>query len=405
MKKTYDILIAGAGASGLAAAIEAARTCPSLSVALVEREQRVGQKILVTGNGRCNLYNVRAGMEDYSPAAERYPGVLAGLNGCREFFDSLGLITWTDGEGRVYPHSNQASAVLNLLRQEAGRLGAEEVTGFEIADIRSVDEGFLLTSSDGDTLRGRRLVISLGTPAGKKKESNGGLYASLSGMGHTVSPFRPALCPLNTDTRRARSLKGLRARAAVTLMKNGEPVAASSGEVQFAEDYLGGICVMDLSGIAEAGDELSLDLLSEMEVRELEEYLLARAAYCGSAEQLLSGCLNRNLAQLALSDSGIRGGTDAAELRPEDIGIIARKVKDMRFPVTGFPGTARAQVCIGGVDPSTVDGETLMSRRQRGLYFCGEMLGVTGRCGGFNLAWAWTSGRVAGRNAALEAGG
>lgn len=400
MKDFYDILIAGAGASGLAAAIEAARTDPSLSVALVEREARVGQKILVTGNGRCNLYNEKLSAEDYSSSARLFPRVMEELPSCGGFFSSLGLVTWTDGEGRVYPYSNQASAVLNLLRQETARLGVEEITGFGIADMEKEPDGFLLTSEEGQTVRGRKLIVALGTPAGKKRESNGGLYRQLKELGHPVRQFRPALCPLLTDPARVKSLKGLRARASVKLMREGKALCRSYGEVQFADDYLGGICVMDLSATAEKGDVISLDLLPGMEERELEDYLLSRAERCGAAEELLGGCLSRGLAQLAVADSGLKNKKTAAELSGGDIRLLAKTVKDMRFPVTGFPGTARAQVCIGGIDPGTVNGDTLDSLKQSGLYFCGEILGVTGRCGGFNLAWAWTSGRIAGRNAA-----
>jgi predicted Rossmann fold flavoprotein len=401
MEKTYDILIAGAGASGLAAAVEAGRADPSLSIALAEREDRVGKKILVTGNGRCNLYNERSEAGDYVPSALRYPGVLRQLAGCGEFFSSLGLLTWTDAEGRVYPHSNQASAVLNLLRQETERLGAEEVCGFAVADVRKDGDVFLLTSSDGRSLKGRKLILAAGSPAGRKREENGGLYRQLEKLGHPVFPFRPALCPLETDPSRVRSLRGVRARAAVTLERDGRPVAGSRGEVQFSDEYLGGICVMDLSALAERGDVLSLDLLPEMEERELEAYLKDRAACCGTAEQVLSGCLQKALALLALKDGGIRPAAAAPSLGGREVRELARTVKALRFPVTGFPGPARAQVCLGGVSPDSLDGETLESLKTEGLYVCGELLGVTGRCGGFNLAWAWSSGRVAGRNAAL----
>ncbi len=402
MEKTYDILIAGAGASGLAAAVEAGRADPSLSVALVEREDRVGKKILVTGNGRCNLYNERLTAEDYTPSALSYPGVRKELEGCGEFFSSLGLLTWADGEGRVYPRSGQASAVLNLLRQEAERLGAEEICGFAVADIRKEGETFLLTSSDGRTLRGRRLILALGSPAVQKREGNGGTYRQLEKLGHPVSPFRPALCPLCTDPGRARSLKGLRARACVTLERDGKAVSSSRGEVQFSDDYLGGICVMDLSVLAGEGDVLSLDLLPEMTHTELEDYLKQRTAVCGTAEQALAGCLPKALALLALKDCQIRPASSGASLGEMEVRELARTVKALRFPVTGFPGYARAQVCLGGVSPDSLNGETLESLRTGGLYVCGELLGVTGRCGGFNLAWAWSSGRVAGRNAALR---
>ncbi len=400
MKKTFDILIAGAGASGLAAAIEAARTDPSLSVALLERDPKVGQKLLVTGNGRCNLFNESISPEDYNSRYECYPAVAEELKNCAGFFGSLGLLTWTDADGRVYPYSNQASAVLNVLRQETARLGVTEVTGFEIADMQKRKDGFLLTSSLGDVVSGKKLIIAVGTPAGRKKETNGGLYRQLEKLGHPVASFRPALCPLDTDPARVKSLKGLRAKAGVSLLRDGKAIRSSAGEVQFAEGYLGGICVMDLSAWAEEGDVLSLDLIPGMGSEELAGYLIGMKGNCTQTEQILSGCLSKGLAQLAVADSGLKNKKAAAELRDEDMERLARVIKDMRFPVTGFPGTARAQICIGGVSPDSLDAETLESLRTEGLYFCGEMLGVAGRCGGFNLAWAWASGRTAGRNAA-----
>ena len=188
----------------------------------------------------------------------------------------------------------------------------------------------------------------------------------------------------------------------LTLERDGKLIASSRGEVQFSDDYLGGICVMDLSVLAEKGDVLSLDLLPEMAEEGLCEYLEGRIPVCGTAEQLLSGCLNRALALLALKDCGFRPAASAASLGEMEVRELARTVKALRFPVNGVPGFARAQTCLGGVLPGSVDGETLGSREKEGLFFCGELLGVTGRCGGYNLAWAWASGRVAGRNAALR---
>lgn len=385
-----DIVITGAGASGLAAAIEALRTDASLSVALLDREDRVGKKILATGNGRCNLSNTGVGPDAYSGNAERYAGVQKRYGNAPAFFGSMGLLTWTDRDGRIYPYSNQASSVLNALRREAAALGAEEMCGFEVSSVSRAGEGFRLVSRDGRTLTARKIIIACGTPAGSRTDRNTGLYASLEKLGHRMNGFRGALAPLSTDPAAVKSLKGIRARADVTLKdRNGNEKARSTGEVQFGDGYLGGICVMDISYMAKAGDFLSLDLCPDLGEDELEKWL---GSATGNMQDKLEGLLPKALGAYVCRTSGIRTG--------QNINKITKCIKHLEFPVTKEADIARAQVCSGGLDPSGVNGDTLQSMVCPGLFFCGEILGVTGRCGGFNLDFAWASGRCCGRSAA-----
>ena len=375
---TRRVLVIGGGAGGLCAAVAAARA--GCAVTILEKAGRVGKKILKTGNGRCNLSNRKA-----SPAYYNHPEFVAPVlnrTDCEallDFFASLGLWTVTDAEGRVYPLSDTAASVLDVLRLECARLGVTEVCSAEVTAIRPRKAGgFSVRTREGGAFDADRVVAA-----------SGGGTELLRPLGHETVPFAPVLCPLRTDADSIRGLSGLRVKCRAALRRSGETVTQDRGELLFRDFGVSGILALDLSRKAEAGDELSLDLLPDCSPEELLKRLEIQASLRSEREQLLTGVFHRRLAEALLRRTD---GEPAA---------LARTVKDYRLRVLG-PGDVRnAQVTRGGAAVEGFDPATLESRLCPGLYCVGEALDVDGACGGFNLHWAFASGLAAGRSAAI----
>lgn len=369
------VAVVGGGAGGLCAALAAAQE--GAEVVLLEQANRVGKKLLKTGNGRCNLSNTHVSPEYYnrpkfvSPLLRAMPcGTL------REFFGTLGLWTVADEEGRIYPRSDTAASVLDVLRLGCEKLGAAERCSTEIASVRPAPHGFVLTARTGETFAADRVIVA-----------TGGGTSLLRSLGHKMVPFSPVLCPLKTDTDAVRGLAGLRCRCCASLLRGGERVYAENGEILFRDFGVSGIVALNLSRHALPGDTLSLDLLPELSPEELAEKLQAQSALRESGE-LFTGIFHRRLGEAV---SRRAGSGDPARL--------AQIIKNYRFTVLGPGDTQHAQVTRGGADVSAFDPETLESRLVPGLYAVGEALDIDGACGGYNLHWAFASGLRAGRSA------
>ena len=372
-----QVAVVGGGAGGLAAAIAAAEG--GASVKICERANRVGKKLLKTGNGRCNLTHQDVRAEDYNcpdfvaPVLEQ-----TDTAALLDFFRGLGLWTVTDAEGRVYPRSDTAASVLDVLRLRCGKLGVEECCSCEVAGIGRRRGAWLLRFADGGSAEADRVIVA-----------SGGGTRLTAALGIPQRPFAPVLCPLKTDVRPIRGLSGLRARCVVTLEREGRALCAEAGEVLFRDYGLSGIVILNMSRLARAGDVLALDLLPEWEEAALSAALRSRRQDCGEQE-LLTGVFHRRLGEALL------------RLAPGDTDALARYIK--RFPLTveGAADTANAQVTRGGAAVESFDPATLQCRDWEGLYVIGEALDVDGRCGGYNLHWAFASGLAAGRSAVYD---
>ena len=395
----YDLVIIGAGASGMAAALSAKKENPKAKVLILEALPRVGKKILATGNGRCNLTNFSATPESYgnpfvASVIKQYPP-----EKIVSFFSSIGLESVSDSESRVYPMSNMASSVLDCLRFEIERLGIEVLTETKAESVKSVNGIFIINSK----IRTKKLIVSAGGKASPSQGSDGSGYELLRSLGHRITPLYAGLVQL-TVKENLRTLKGIRVKAGVTLEnKSGKALDSSSGEILFADYGLSGIAVMDISrSVKNENCICELNVLPELSAADVYTFIerSKKRNPSQSAEDALTGIIPRMLGHYLIKMVGLSADIRLSELKEQQIHSLADKLKHLTFNVTGTKGFDNAQITVGGADVTEFNEATLESRKVRGLYCTGEILDVDAPCGGFNLQWAWASGLAAGTAAA-----
>ena len=460
----FDILIAGGGASGLAAAISAARFAKSVSparslrIGLLEKKEILGKKLSATGNGRCNLSNAACSDRE---TVDR-------------FFSSVGLVTRIDEAGRMYPYGEEAGEVSALLTETALSYDVKIMTNCQVTQIRPVGEarppvsgagesrpqtgaegeplpqsgqggktpaacvasgGFIVEINrigsrdgrEGDLpgtkgrhpdqtagsrhLRCRILLLSMGGKSYSVFGTSGDGYGLARRLGHSVTRLAPSLVPIQVSED-LKGLAGVRTKADVTLLHLGKPVAQETGEVQFNKDCLSGICIMNLSRLlvlnpekpfAEAFEEygLQLDLLPEFSREEVIEILRQKD---GSLQTLVKKKLAAWMEETAATKAAGQEHPAVPESSAAaDPAVMADRLKSLTFSVCGTKGWNDAQVTRGGVTLEEVDPDTMESKLVPGLYFAGEILNYDGPCGGFNLHFAWDSGIRAGEAMAAAA--
>lgn len=398
--------IIGGGASGMAAALSAAQY-PNTQVILLERQARVGRKLGATGNGRCNLTNLHAEASAYhgenpafaAPALERYP-VEETLN----WFRALGLFTVAEDSGRVYPYSDQANSVVDVLRFALEKPNIRQELGFEVEKAKKTSEGFQI-AGNGQTIDVDRLIIACGGLAGTKLGGSMSGYKLLRGFGHHCTRLRPTLVQLKTGWSGIAGLKGVRANCRAAIYHDGTAHRESTGEIQFTEVGLSGPVMFEISRDACQGPGewiCKLDFLPGWEVEALLQELLRRQETTLPASELLTGILHNRLGRVLTQAAGISPNRQISELSKVQIQEAAAQVKCFEVTLTEPLGMDAAQVTAGGICTSEFDEKTMESRLVPGLYACGEVLDIDGDCGGYNLQWAWSSGRLAGACAGKE---
>ena len=395
------VLIIGGGASGMMAALTAAEDS-SNQVTLLERQSRVGRKLLATGNGRCNLSNLHAGPGHYhghTPSFASRALEYFSVEDTLAFFRSLGLWTVAEPSGKVYPFSDQANSVVDVLRFALEQRGVDVRCGCEVTGISKKARGYNVKTAD-QAFFCDRLILACGGMAGGKLGGTDWGYRLLGSLGHTVTALHPSLVQMKTDTTLTRSLKGVRADAGITLKQNGRTVAVNRGEVQFTDFGISGPAIFELSRLAEDGSLLLLlDLLRPWEEEAVRTALEEKCARFPAltAEELLTGILHNRLGKVVLKASGVPLPDVLGQLDQEALGRIAHTAKYFPLTVTGVMGMEQAQVTAGGILTSEFRPDTLESRLYPGLFATGEVLDIDGDCGGYNLQWAWSSGRLAGK--------
>ena len=385
----------------------AASEYENASVVLMERQARLGKKLSATGNGRCNLSNIHASVGGYNGDDPGFSGYAIGKFGPGEtlqWFAQLGLYTVTEPSGKVYPYSDQANSVVDVLRFALDRPNIEVLTDFEVIKVRKDGSIFSVTAKDR-TLEFDKLIIACGGLAGTKLGGTMAGYKLLRSFGHKCTKLRPALVQVKTSWPGVSALKGVRANCRASIYHNNQLHRTSVGEVQFTEFGLSGPVVYEISRDAcqGAGEwECTLDLLPELSEETLLSLLSKRRSSRLCAEDLFTGILHNRLGRVLVKEAGIRGNLPISEIREDQLRDTCYLAKGFTLSLTEPLGMDAAQVTAGGIVTNEFDPETMESRLVPGLYACGEVLDVDGDCGGYNLQWAWSSGRLAGKCAGKE---
>ncbi len=403
----YQVLVIGGGAAGIAAALTAAREAPSASIAILEGLDRVGKKLLATGNGKCNLTNGDISPELYH---SRSPELLQQhlehmpVERTLDFFESLGLLCDCDSAGRYYPSCRQASMVLDVLLLALKRAKNIEVfCGQKVTDIMRKKGRFIVKTENGSEFEGRRLILSAGGKAAPKQGSDGSGYGLAKALGHTLTPLYPCLVPMRCEGSIFKSLKGIRVLGSLSLYSGKKRLGIQTGEIQFTDYGVSGIPTMQLSCLLGKGNEVSVDFFPDWTYETLRDELKRRFRQYGtdSLEDTMLGLLHKRVQFAILKTLNLSPTAPAKALGRNELEALTSALKGWRFPVTGVQGWEYAQVTGGGVPLGEVK-DTFESCRCPGLYLVGELLDVTGDCGGYNLHWAWCSGMTAGKNAAVN---
>ena len=396
------VIVIGGGASGILAALTAAEN-KNNRVLLLERQQRIGRKLLATGNGRCNLTNTGAGPENYHgenpafalPALEAFPPQAA-----LDFFHGLGLLTQEEEGGRVYPLSNSANSVLDVLRFALDKAGVEQRCSALVKNLRREKQGFTV-ELENERLHADKLILACGGSAGARLGGVMDGYQLAKSLGHKRTGLYPALVQLTTEPDYPRALKGVRVQCSLRLKRKAFLLAKARGELQFTETGVSGPAAFDLPrAAATGGEELSLHIaLLPQRSGELLELLRRRREQYPElpASEMLTGMLHNRLGRMVVKYAGLNANAPLSALGDGDLERLCAACLDFSLPVTGTEGFDNAQVTAGGLRTSDFDPRTLQSRLVPGLFACGELLDVDGDCGGYNLQWAWASGRLAGR--------
>lgn len=403
------VAVIGGGASGMCAAIELMNNVTDktdVEVTVLEKMTRVGKKLLVTGNGRCNITNMNSACSGYRGDTDFAKTALSRFTpeSNIEFFNSLGLYTRTEEDGRVYPISNQASSVLDALRFECERLGVKFVCDYRAVHIKEAVTAFSRKIVINNRDRFDYVIVASGGKAAKIHGTDGDSYDLLKMLGHTVTPIAPALVSLNCSDF-TKSLKGIRSVCGVELIIDGKPEYKNFGEVQFTDYGLSGIPIMQLSRFVSMSPsnniQIYLDLTPDFSKEKLHEYLISRREKdTGLCENMLSGIINKQLCITVMKECNIAVNRRVNTLNDGEINALSKILKCWKINVKNSRSFEYAQATAGGVKCSEFDPETMESRLADGVYCCGEALDVDGDCGGYNLQWAWSSGRTAGRSIA-----
>jgi predicted Rossmann fold flavoprotein len=404
------IIIIGGGASGLVAAIMAARN--GAGVTVLERMQRVGKKLLATGNGRCNLSNRRLDSTHYHGVRpECVEAVFAqfGLGETLRFFDSLGVTVEEEDEGKLFPSSRQASSVLDVLRYEMSQLGVTEICDVIVQTIQPQGGGFRCVCGDGRTFEAGSVVVCTGGKSSPNLGSNGGGYKIAQALGHTIIEPFPALVQVRLDAPYLNQISGAGLQGEAQVWVDGKLQRTETGEILFAKYGVSGTAILQLSRpISEStlrgrDTQLRLDLFPALAHGALAALIQERIAKNARKPIDFSfvGFVHKRLIPVLLHLAGVQDlQRPCGDLSSEEIERIASAMKEWTIPCSGTQSWMFSQVTAGGVDVREVDPATLESKRMPSVYFAGEVLDIDGDSGGYNLQWAWSSGAVAGTHAA-----
>lgn len=406
--KRLKVGIVGAGASGLIAAIFLKRF--GADVMLFEQLDRVGKKILATGNGRCNLTNSNIDISRFHGESNKFAhSVLKNFSSkdTQAFFSELGILCKEEEEGKIFPNSDQASSILDVLRYELETLGVKEIVSTKIERIKSVKDEFILFDNLNKKYYVNKVIIATGGKSSPKLGSKGLGYKLAESLGHEiVTPF-PSLVQLKLDYKNLKAIKGVKFLGKASIVSGNRTLKEYSGEILFTDYGISGPPILQLSRCAlnsynnEEKTYVDVDMFENISEGELFSMLKDRFRNARNKPIDFSfvGLINKKLIPTLLKDAGI------SDLKKSSKDITEKEIRDLcsifkhwSFKVTGSKDWEFSQVTAGGVSTKEINPKSLESKIQRGLFFSGEVIDIDGDCGGFNLQWAWSSGYVAAVN-------
>lgn len=401
-RKIYDCAIIGGGAAGLLCAVQLARK--GLRVIIIEHTKRIGSKILQTGNGKCNFTNMKMDADCFQNEDKEHVMSVIGQfdnKAVIAFFESIGVYH-RERNGYVYPHSDTAASLQNALRMELEHLKVRVSTEFETRRIK-LDEGVYEIFSDAYTYYAYTVLLATGSKASPKSGSDGSGYTLAEQLGHHIVKPLPALVQLVSKQKECRLMAGVRSQGTVQLYVDDRLTAKDSGEIQYAEYGISGIPVFQISRFAVSAVEqgksvrVRIDMLPDYSDDFAERLCKEGVERFGykTVEQFFEGIVNKKLTAAAAQRLGIKESAKVKDLGLDKLQQCVKQLKNYEMVISGYKDFDSAQVCQGGVCLDEINIKNMMSYKKPGLFFAGELLDVDGKCGGYNLQWAWSSAAVA----------
>lgn len=401
--KQWDLVVIGAGASGMMAAITAARE--NKKVCIIEKLEKAGKKLLATGNGKCNFTNEIMDTDCFHGEETFVKYVLDqfSVEDCLQFFHSIGIYP-KNKNGYYYPNSEQASSVTSALLFELERLGVKIIYETIVNEIDAKENEVCVWTNKG-TFSGKRLVIATGLLAAPKLGSDGSLFDVIKNLGHRFRPVLPALCGFYCKGIKFKQVSGVRTQGKVAAYIDGVLCAEDTGEIQFTDYGLSGIPVFQISHFLSKGlyekkkVEIKLNLFPDFERAALVKEIEYRHSIAASmpVTALLNGLVNQKLADMILEKAGVDKNLYTSSISKDELSKVVALLQEIKVTVTNYRDFEFAQVCTGGIPISDINAKTLESRLVSNVYFAGEILDVDGICGGYNLHFAWATGYIAGK--------
>ena len=404
------VTVIGGGAAGMMAAITSARE--GARVTILEHKDRIGKKILSTGNGRCNFTNTYQTPACYRSDNRDFAwNIIQKFNVEKtiSFFKELGIYP-KDRNGYLYPYSDQAAAILEVLQIEVAKLDICVMTEINVLDIQPVKKGIRITT-DKKTITADSVILACGSKAAPVTGSDGSGYQLAKLFGHRIVPVLPALVQLRCAEKFYKSISGVRVQGTVEIYADDIFLASDTGEIQLTNYGISGIPVFQVSRYAakalyqKQSVTAVLNFMPDMNKDEFLSFLQERITLCPykTLDEFFTGVFPKKLCELWIRLSRLPKEMRVSDLSGEQLEKLVLLIQHLRTHITETNSFEQAQICCGGVDTTEINPDTLESNYVPGIYFAGELLDVDGICGGYNLQWAWSSGYVAGKEAAGNA--
>ena len=403
------VVIIGGGASGLITAINAKKQ--NNRVVILEKNDKCGKKILITGNGKCNYFNEDFSIKHYrSDNIEILSKIIIPTNKEKilNFFDSIGIMPKIKNN-YYYPSSNQAISIQNALILEAKLHNIDIKNNTEVSDIIYKDNKFIIYTTSNEQIYADKLVLATGSKAAPITGTTGDGYNFAKKFGHSIITPLPALCSLKTEGNFLKDWNGIRTDTKVSLYENDKFLEEETGEIQLTDYGISGICIFQLSRTVSKGlynnkkEVIKIDFLPNIPtttIQEFIEYMENRNNKLKNRNitELLEGLISYKLVLVLLKEAKLKNNLTWLQLTDQEKRTLYHKLKKFSLNITSTNTFEKSQVSTGGIPLTEIDITTMRSLKQNNLYLVGELLDVDGECGGYNLGFAWLSGLIAGES-------